>query len=81
MATTGFEPLGAVPISAAILLVLFLVQRSGTARVGAVFGPVMVIWFVCDRAAGPARTLPPIPRCSRAINPDARDPASSATTA
>ncbi|XVV15706.1 potassium transporter Kup [Actinoplanes sp. CA-131856] len=34
-----------VPITAVIIVVLFLVQRRGTAAVGRVFGPVMIIWF------------------------------------
>jgi KUP system potassium uptake protein len=34
-----------LPISTAILLALFLVQRFGTAAVGKVFGPVIVLWF------------------------------------
>jgi KUP system potassium uptake protein len=35
-----------VPITAVIIVVLFLVQRKGTAAVGRVFGPVMIAWFV-----------------------------------
>jgi KUP system potassium uptake protein len=35
-----------VPISIAILVGLFLVQRKGTAFIGNIFGPVMLIWFV-----------------------------------
>jgi KUP system potassium uptake protein len=35
-----------VPISCVILFGLFSVQRFGTARVGALFGPIMVLWFV-----------------------------------
>jgi KUP system potassium uptake protein len=35
-----------VPISIVILVVLFAIQRKGTASIGAVFGPVMAIWFV-----------------------------------
>ncbi|MFO0633297.1 MAG: KUP/HAK/KT family potassium transporter [Nannocystaceae bacterium] len=34
-----------VPITCAILVGLFAVQRSGTARVGRAFGPVMIVWF------------------------------------
>ena len=34
-----------VPITAAIIVVLFLVQRLGTGAVGRLFGPVMGIWF------------------------------------
>jgi len=34
------------PISVVILVLLFLFQKRGTATVGAVFGPIMVLWFV-----------------------------------
>ncbi len=34
-----------VPITAVIAMVLFLVQKRGTAAVGRVFGPVMIAWF------------------------------------
>ncbi|WP_371171658.1 potassium transporter Kup [Aliiroseovarius sp. 2305UL8-7] len=35
-----------VPITISILIVLFSVQRYGTARIGSLFGPVMLIWFL-----------------------------------
>ncbi len=35
-----------VPITLAILLVLFLFQRHGTQRIGLVFGPIMLVWFL-----------------------------------
>ena len=35
-----------VPMTLAVLAVLFAVQRHGTARVGSLFGPIMVVWFV-----------------------------------
>ncbi len=41
-----------VPATVAILAGLFLVQRGGTARVGAVFGPVMLVWFACIALLG-----------------------------
>ncbi|WP_436534451.1 potassium transporter Kup [Actinoplanes sp. HUAS TT8] len=41
-----------VPITAVIIVALFLVQRRGTAAVGRVFGPVMILWFVSIGAAG-----------------------------
>ncbi|GAA1076830.1 MULTISPECIES: potassium transporter Kup [Kitasatospora] len=41
-----------VPITAAIIVVLFLVQRRGTAAVGRVFGPVMILWFTAIGACG-----------------------------
>ncbi len=34
-----------LPITIGILVALFLVQRRGTARVGRLFGPVMIVWF------------------------------------
>jgi KUP system potassium uptake protein len=35
-----------LPIAIVILVALFLIQRFGTARVGALFGPVMVVYFL-----------------------------------
>jgi KUP system potassium uptake protein len=35
-----------VPVAVVILVGLFVLQRSGTAKVGALFGPVMVVWFL-----------------------------------
>jgi KUP system potassium uptake protein len=35
-----------VPLTVAILIVLFLIQRNGTAWIGHIFGPVMLVWFV-----------------------------------
>jgi KUP system potassium uptake protein len=35
-----------VPITIAILVGLFLVQRKGTEFVGGIFGPVMLVWFI-----------------------------------
>jgi KUP system potassium uptake protein len=35
-----------VPLTVAILVLLFVVQRKGTSFVGGIFGPVMLIWFV-----------------------------------
>lgn len=34
-----------IPIAIAILVGLFAIQRHGTATIGVVFGPVMVVWF------------------------------------
>src|SRR5437667_1235152 len=45
VATPLFTPY-IVPLTIAVLIVLFLVQRIGTAKVGAMFGPVMLVWFV-----------------------------------
>jgi len=36
----------ALPIAAVVLVVLFCTQHFGTSRIGIIFGPVMVIWFI-----------------------------------
>ena len=41
-----------LPLAAVILGALFAVQRWGTGRVGALFGPVMIIWFTVLAIAG-----------------------------
>jgi KUP system potassium uptake protein len=41
-----------VPITAAIIVALFMLQRVGTAAVGRLFGPVMIIWFLTIAACG-----------------------------
>jgi KUP system potassium uptake protein len=43
-----------VPITAVIIVALFVVQRRGTAAVGRIFGPVMIIWFVVIGVCGVA---------------------------
>ena len=51
VATSAFEDL-VVPLTIAILVVLFLPQRYGTAKVGLVFGPIMLVWFAVIAALG-----------------------------
>jgi KUP system potassium uptake protein len=41
----GFKP-WIVPITLVILVGLFLLQSRGTGKIGKVFGPVMVLWFI-----------------------------------
>ena len=41
-----------VPITAVIILALFAVQRHGTAAVGRLFGPVMIVWFASIGVCG-----------------------------
>jgi len=45
VATPAFERY-VVPITIVILVVLFSFQCAGTGRVGAIFGPIMIVWFV-----------------------------------
>jgi KUP system potassium uptake protein len=51
IATPAFERF-VVPISVIIIIGLFWFQKRGTATVGAVFGPIMVVWFLCIGALG-----------------------------
>jgi len=57
-----------VPMAALILLILFSTQRFGTAKVGRIFGPVMVAWFLTLAVLGIANILHE-PEVLRAINP------------
>jgi KUP system potassium uptake protein len=41
----GLQPF-IIPITVAILVALFVLQRRGTASVGRLFGPIMIAWFV-----------------------------------
>ena len=44
VATPVFKPF-IVPLTVIVLIGLFIVQKFGTARVGAMFGPIMMVWF------------------------------------
>jgi KUP system potassium uptake protein len=57
-----------VPIAFAIILALFFFQRRGTAGVGAVFGPLTTLWFLCIAALGVGGLLRE-PSVLRAVNP------------
>jgi KUP system potassium uptake protein len=41
-----------VPLTVLVLLGLFAIQRRGTGKVGALFGPIMAVWFVTIAALG-----------------------------
>ncbi|OBA69725.1 potassium transporter Kup [Mycobacterium sp. 1554424.7] len=41
-----------VPITAVIIVVLFAFQSRGTAAIGRLFGPVMIVWFIAIGACG-----------------------------
>jgi len=49
--TPFFEPY-VVPITMTILILVFLPQRRGTARIGKVFGPVILVWFIAISLTG-----------------------------
>lgn len=67
VATPAFKPY-VLPISLIVLTGLFLIQSKGTARVGAVFGPVMLFWFATLGVLG-AMNVVRHPDVLRAINP------------
>ncbi len=67
VATTAAQPF-VVPIAAAVLVALFLIQSRGTASVGALFGPVMLLWFIAIGIAG-AVAIAGHPAIIAAINP------------
>ncbi|MFN8652386.1 MAG: KUP/HAK/KT family potassium transporter [Gemmatimonadales bacterium] len=57
-----------VPITVAILLVLFFFQKKGTSGIGRVFGPVMIVWFTCIALLGIGGIVRE-PGVLKAINP------------
>ena len=57
-----------VPLTIAIVIGLFLVQRHGTGRIGVAFGPVMLVWFLAIGALG-VRWLLVEPQVLTAIDP------------
>lgn len=57
-----------VPLAAVILAALFVIQARGTQRIGSLFGPVMVGWFLVIGAAG-ARGITLHPAVLEALSP------------
>jgi KUP system potassium uptake protein len=66
----AFEGIGhwVVPLSVIVLVALFLIQKHGTARIGILFGPVMVLWFGVLGALGIYGILQR-PEVLQALNP------------
>jgi KUP system potassium uptake protein len=56
VATKAAEPF-VLPIACGILAGLFLFQYLGTERIGKVFGPIMMFWFIAIAALGLAQVL------------------------
>ncbi|MEM5387350.1 potassium transporter Kup [Paraburkholderia phymatum] len=46
-----------IPVTLAALIALFIMQKHGTSGIGAVFGPVMVLWFVVIGIVGLVNTF------------------------
>ncbi|MBS0516983.1 MAG: potassium transporter Kup [Proteobacteria bacterium] len=57
-----------VPITLVIVIALFAVQKRGTATVGAMFGPIMMLWFAALAALG-AWQIVQQPQVLYALNP------------
>ncbi len=67
VATPLFEPY-VLPVSLAIIVGIFLIQRFGTDKVGRLFGPIMVVWFVVIAVLG-AAGITQEPAVIGALNP------------
>jgi KUP system potassium uptake protein len=67
VATPALKPL-VVPITLAILISLFLVQRFGTGAMGKVFGPIVTLWFLMLAVSGIAHIIVQ-PAILAALNP------------
>ncbi|TXH67334.1 MAG: potassium transporter Kup [Thiothrix sp.] len=67
VATPQFEE-WILPIALGILIGLFLIQRYGTAKVGKLFGPITLVWFVTLAALGIISILQ-TPAVLKALNP------------
>ena len=67
IATPVFRPY-VLPITVVILVGLFAVQSRGTAKIGAVFGPVMLLWFATLGALGAVQVVQN-PGVLAAVNP------------
>jgi KUP system potassium uptake protein len=57
-----------LPISVIIIVILFAAQRAGTAKVGRIFGPITLVWFVTIAILG-IRGILMQPEILKAFNP------------
>lgn len=57
-----------IPITVIIITMLFMVQRKGTAVIGKVFGPIILLWFITIAALG-VRQILGQPEILQAFNP------------
>lgn len=67
IAAPGLKPY-VVPLTITVLVLLFRFQKRGTSRIGAVFGPVMILWFSIIAILG-IRGIVRAPEVLAAINP------------
>jgi KUP system potassium uptake protein len=67
VATPAFETF-VIPLTIVTLILLFAAQSRGTGRVGAVFGPVMIVWFIALALLG-LRGIRAAPEVLLSLNP------------
>lgn len=67
VATSTFKPY-VVPISLGVIIGLFALQRGGTSRIGAIFGPITILWFLVLSISGIA-SITHNPQVLKALNP------------
>ncbi|HEX9321280.1 MAG TPA: potassium transporter Kup [Xanthobacteraceae bacterium] len=67
LATPAFEHF-VLPLTVAILVALFAFQSRGTAKVAALFGPIITLWFLAIGVAGAAHVFDNL-QVLRAFNP------------
>jgi KUP system potassium uptake protein len=63
----AFHPF-VLPLTIIILIALFMIQRTGTARIGGLFGPIMVVWFAVLALLGITHIVQ-APQVLAAVNP------------
>ncbi len=63
----GFQS-AVLPITLAVIVALFAIQRRGTERVGRLFGPIMIVWFIALAVLGVLEIMQ-APAVLAAINP------------
>ena len=67
VATPQFEKF-IIPITIGVLVALFLIQKQGTGRVGKLFGPITMVWFVTLAVMG-GLSIAQTPVVLKALNP------------
>lgn len=65
--TVAFEPF-IIPLTIVILTALFLVQNKGTHKIGSVFGPIIIVWFLSIASLGLVQIIKH-PQILEAFNP------------
>lgn len=67
VATSAAKPF-VLPLTCLVLILLFFLQQRGTAHIGKLFGPIMVVWFISIAVFGLLQVFNE-PRVLLAVNP------------